>query len=196
MKNQIYTKNSNFLSLILLILIIGFIFACCCEETAVRGGEAVAEAGSKSRTSSNLIVPAIRGAVGAGNAINANSDVSETLIPITSELKIIPYNSLQSYLLAGDAGYQFNIDVTSTGGPVDILIFDENNYLIYANAFKSGSNAGYAETVYRKVHSQNFEYILPSQGKYYLVIENPWVLSIGTPAKNDVIVNTVIELVK
>jgi len=105
----------------------------------------------------------------------------------------IPYKSYHFYYFNGNSGntYEINIDSTS---PVDLLIFDENNFNIYQSAIKLGSTATFKAKIYKSVTSKDVSYILPKTGKYYVVIENSPFLTGGADSKTSVRASTKIDL--
>lgn len=194
MKKQLKEKNSKTAGIFLLILVIFFIFSAGCSEAAVRGGEVVVESGSESGITS--VIPGVVHEIVTNGIGNYKPADNSNAIPILDETKTVPYNHILSYLLAGDQGYQFNIEITTDGAPVDVLVLDENNYQVYSNAFKNGGSTSFNGVIYTSVVTKNFQYVLPSQGKYYLVIENAPFLTDGADAKNDVNVQMMVELIR
>jgi hypothetical protein len=177
MNPHINQKNLKLAGIFLIILVILFVFASACTETAESAGErAVQGSGEGSNAASGLVGPVV---AAVATAMNGNPTASAPPIPIVDETKAIPYNHMVSYLLAGDQGYQFNIGVTSYGDPVAVLIMDQGLYTIYRVAMaQSQSSFSYSSVpvVYTNVVSQQFSYTLPSQGRYYLVIVNAPIL--------------------
>ena len=189
-KNKL--KNGCIAALILTLIII-FIFLSGCTEEAVSGGETLAKASENSGGISSG-AGAIPGII---NSIQSdNSGQSYAVIPIVNESKTVQYHYIAYYLLAGDQGYHFTIDINTDGAPVDVLILDEDNFQTYSNAFKVGGSTSFTGVFYRFVIEKNFDYLLPSQGKYYLVIENAPFLVDGADARRDVKVDVNIELIK
>jgi len=194
MKNQIYPKNAKIAGIFLFILVLFFIFVSGCSETAVRAGEVAVKAGSESGIKS--VVPGVIHEIVTNGIKNYKPADSSNAIPVVDETKTAFHDHSLSYLLAGDQGYQFNIEITTDGAPVDVLVLDENNYQVYSNAFKNGGSTSFNGVIYTYVVTKNFQYVLPSQGKYYLVIENTLFLKDGADAKRDVNVQVTVELIK
>jgi hypothetical protein len=96
----------------------------------------------------------------------------------------------------GDQGYQFNIGITTDGAPVDVLILDENNFLVYKYAFTSGTSYSIKGVIATYTVSKTFQYVLPSQGSYYLVTENAPFLTDGADARRDVNVRVTVNLIR
>jgi hypothetical protein len=189
---HINQKNVKFIAIFLFTLVILFIFTSGCIEAAENSGESVVQAGG-SGSASDVVAPAVAFVI---NAINSNTPGSGSPISIVDEMRIVHYNHMVSYLLAGDQGYQFNIEIATDGAPVDVLVLDESDYQLYSNAFKQGSAVSFSGVIYKFVVSKNFQYVLPSQGRYYLAIENSPFLNGGADAKRDVNVSINVELIK
>jgi hypothetical protein len=197
MKKQSKAKNSKIAGVFLLILVIFFIFSTGCSEAAIRGGEVAVESGSESGITS--VVPGIIHEIMTNGIENYNPADSSNAIPVVDETKTVPYNHILSYLLAGDQGYQFNIEITTDGAPVDVLVLDENNYQVYLNSLKNDAfSFSFNGVIYNTVVTKNFQYVLPYQGKYYLVIENVPSLRMAPDdwSKRDVDVQVTVELIR
>jgi|SRR5208337_2025781 len=195
MKNQLNVKNSKIVGIVFFILVIFFIFSSGCTDAAVTGGEDAVKAGEESGGLglASHVVPVVSA---ASNEIANSGIATSSTISIIDATKTVPYNHILSYLLAGDQGYQFNININTDGNPVDVLVLDENSYQIYSNAFTHGGTSSFNAVTYRYVVSQNFQYVLPSQGKYYLVIENAPFLQNGADAQRDVNVQVSVDLIR
>lgn len=117
---------------------------------------------------------------------------SSSFKPIDETINI-PYDYVQPYELSGEKGATFDISIKTDGSPVDILIFDSENYLEYDKAFETGSGGKWKSVMYRDIVSKSFSYTLPEIGSYWLVIENSEFTSNGADAKRSVNVTVKIE---
>jgi hypothetical protein len=115
-----------------------------------------------------------------------------TFKPIV-ETKNVPYDYIQPYELSGEKGAKFNIEIKTDGAPVDILVLDSKNYIIYNNDFENGAHDSWKSVIHRDIVSKSFSYKLPETGTYYLVIENSDFSKDGADAKRAVNVAIKIE---
>jgi hypothetical protein len=92
-------------------------------------------------------------------------------ITIVNNLVNIPYNTNWAYSFKGNSGNVYHVSVGASS-LIDILVMDQSDYNIYQNAFKSGSAVTFTSVSYKSVSSKDFDYILPSSGTYYVVIDN------------------------
>ena len=194
--NQFNENRLKIIGILLFIFVIIFSISSGCTDAVVTGGEDAVKAGEESG-GLGLASHAIPVVSMASNEI-AQSGIAASPPPISivDETKTIPYNHILSYLLAGDQGYQFDININTDGNPVDVLVMDENDYQIYSKAFTHGGTSSFDAVTYRYVTSQNFQNVLPSQGKYYLVIENAPFLQNGADAQRDVNVQVSVDLIR
>jgi len=114
-------------------------------------------------------------------------------ITVVNNLVNIPYNTNEAYSFTGNSGNVYHVSVGASS-LIDILVMDQTNYNIYQNAFKSGSAVTFTSVSYKSVSSKDFDYILPSSGTYYVVVDNSPFLTGGADAKTSVITATKILL--
>ena len=78
------------------------------------------------------------------------------------------YTSYQFTLLEGE---YLDVSITTQEGPVDVIILDSNNFFKYDD---ETSNAEFYEydDLYENVIVKNLQFIVPTDGEWYLVIEN------------------------
>jgi len=187
--NQIFGKKSPVMGAVLFGLVVLFILFSGCTHAAIKGGEsALKDAG--------MTAAAHAGSDTAGQLIQESADKRATGISIIDETKRIERETMVYYLLAGDKGYQFNIDVVTDGAPVDIFIMDEQSYQVYSKAFEQGSDFSINAISFKNVARKSVKYSLPSQGSYYLVIENAYFIKDGADAERAVNVNVVVTLIR
>ena len=102
---------------------------------------------------------------------------------VLSDSQHLAYDYMQTYELWGEEGACFDISVESTGGNIDILIMDVDNYINYDKGFEEGINKQFRAVTYKDVNSENFQYCLPESGTHYMVIENSKFLKGGADAR-------------
>ena len=78
------------------------------------------------------------------------------------------YTSYQFTLLEGE---YLDVSIMTQEGPVDIVILDSNNFFKYDD---ETSNAEFYEydDLYENVIAKDLQFIVPTDGEWYLVIEN------------------------
>src|SRR5208337_1961160 len=114
-------------------------------------------------------------------------------ITIVNNIVNIPYNINEEYSFNGNSGNVYHISVGASS-LINILVMDQTNYNIYQNAFKSGSAVTFTSVSYKSVRSQDFDYILPNSGTYYVVIDNSPFLTGSANSKTSVMASTKILL--
>jgi len=107
-------------------------------------------------------------------------------IIINNPLSQIQYNHIKYSSFSANSGDSFQISV-SASNPVDVLIFDQNNFKIYQKGFTSGSAVSFRGAIYKSIKSKEITYVAPNSGTYYIVIENSDFLSNGADAKTTVV---------
>lgn len=78
------------------------------------------------------------------------------------------YTSYQFTLLEDE---YLDVSITTQEGPVDILILDSNNFFKYDDETSSAEFYEYDE-LYENVIAKNLQFIVPTDGEWYLIIEN------------------------
>ena len=78
------------------------------------------------------------------------------------------YTSYQFTLLEGE---YLDVSITTQDGPVDVIILDSNNFYKYDDESSSAEFYEYDE-LYENVIAKNLQFIVPTDGEWYLVIEN------------------------
>jgi hypothetical protein len=182
------TKNQKgLMSIACVILVLFFIFSAGCARVA------------ESAVESKAAVVAVKGVQHMSTYV-PETDVADTSvvdsIPILSRMIVVEYDHVEYYLLAGDKGYTFSINVSSCTSPVDVLIMDQENLDIYLNGFEKGNKASFKGTIQKNVVAFTRNYQLPAQGKYYLVVENAQFLNDGADSKKTVVCFAKIRLLK
>ena len=117
-------------------------------------------------------------------------------ITIINDLVNIPEDSYRYYSFNSNSGNTYHVSI-GADLPIDILIMDQSNFNIYKNGFMSGSNGvTYYAVRYNSVTSEDFDYIPPDSGTYYVVIEKTPTISLnsGANAKTSVLASTKILL--
>ncbi|MDD1701588.1 MAG: hypothetical protein LUQ31_01240 [Methanoregula sp.] len=183
-KKPVIGKTSKVVGLVLLGLVIFFILFSGCTEAAIKSSEKGA----------GVAVAAHAGAKVVNQMSQESARKSGTAITIVDETKTLPEKTFFYYLLSGDEGYQFDIDVTTDGAPVDILIMDEQTYQEYSSAFKQGKALSFNAVTFKNTAAKTLEYSLPSRGDYYLVIENSPLLEGGADANRALNVRVLVTL--
>jgi hypothetical protein len=178
------TKKVTIAGAFFVLTIILFVVVSGCIEATEGGGEAAAKASDEASSISVPVgaIPAVANSANTVANLN-NGEQSETPqnpneISIYDETDTIPYHHLESYLLAGDQGYQFDISIASDGDPVVVLFMDHTTFSTYQTDLKQGSPFDYSSVpeAYTNIRSQQFSYSLPTQGRYYLAIVNGPIL--------------------
>lgn len=77
----------------------------------------------------------------------------------------VPY---QFTLLEGD---YLDVSIKTQDGPVDVLILDSNNFFKYDDETSSAEFYEY-DDLYENVIAKDLQFIVPTDGEWYLVIEN------------------------
>ena len=78
------------------------------------------------------------------------------------------YISYQFTLLEGE---YLDVSITTQEGPVDVIILDSNNFFKYDDETSSAEFYEY-DDLYENVIAKNLQFIVPTDGEWYLVIEN------------------------
>ena len=78
------------------------------------------------------------------------------------------YISYQFTLLEGE---YLDVSITTQEGPVDVIILDSNNFFKYDDETSSAEFYEY-DDFYENVIAKDLQFIVPSDGEWYLVIEN------------------------
>ena len=78
------------------------------------------------------------------------------------------YTSYQFTLLEGE---YLDVSITTQEGPVDVVIMDSNNFFKYDDETSSAEFYEY-DDLYENVIAKNLQFIVPTDGEWYLVIEN------------------------
>ncbi|NOR47889.1 MAG: hypothetical protein GQ533_07580 [Methanosarcinaceae archaeon] len=78
------------------------------------------------------------------------------------------YASYQFTLLEGE---YLDVSITTQEGPVDVIILDSNNFFKYDDETSSAEFYEY-DDLYENVIAKNLQFIVPTDGEWYLVIEN------------------------
>ena len=78
------------------------------------------------------------------------------------------YTSYQFTLLEGE---YLDVSITTQEGPVDVIILDSNNFFKYDDETSSAEFYEY-DDLYENVIAKNLQFIVPTDGEWYLVIEN------------------------
>ena len=199
MKRQSGSRNRRIAPVILIVLILFFVIAAGCTEVVESVGEAATKASEEAGStidSAGVGTTVIHGASNAVYVYQSEPAQDQPSILVFNEMITIPHNHLHSYPIAGDQGYQFNIEIKTDGAPVNVLIMDHDTYLNYLNAYKHSSSISFTAVTYTYVVSKNFSYMLPSQGQYYLVIDNSGFLKDGADAKRAVNVQIKVGLIR
>lgn len=170
-----------------IILAISFVISAGCTRVA------------ESAVESKAAVVAVKGVQHMGTYV-PEPDVADTSavdsIPILSRMIVVEYDHVEYYLLAGDQGYTFSINVSSCTSPVDVLILDQENLDIYLNGFEKGNKASFKGVIQKNIAAFTRNYQLPAQGKYYLVVENSQFLKDGADSRKTVVCFAKIRLLK
>lgn len=125
-------------------------------------------------------------------AIFMTGCTDKSFTPIVETINV-PYDYSQPFILSGEKGASFAIEIKTDGAPVDILILDSKNYAIYNNDFKNNAHDPWKSVTHHDIVSKSFSYKLPENGTYYLVIENSRFTQDGADAKRSVNVAVKIE---
>ena len=78
------------------------------------------------------------------------------------------YTSYQFTLLEGE---YLDVSITTQEGPVDVVILDSNNFFKYDDESSSAEFYEY-DDLYENVIAKDLQFIVPTDGEWYLVIEN------------------------
>ena len=78
------------------------------------------------------------------------------------------YTSYQFTLLEGE---YLDVSITTQEGPVDVVIMNSNNFFKYDDETSSAEFYEY-DDLYENVIAKDLQFIVPSDGEWYLVIEN------------------------
>ena len=78
------------------------------------------------------------------------------------------YTSYQFTLLEGE---YLDVSITTQEGPVDVVIMNSNNFFKYDDETSSAEFYEY-DDLYENVIAKNLQFIVPTDGEWYLVIEN------------------------
>ena len=78
------------------------------------------------------------------------------------------YTSYQFTLLEGE---YLDVSIKTQEGPVDVLILNSNNFFKYDDETSSAEFYEY-DDLYENVIAKDLQFIVPSDGEWYLVIEN------------------------
>ena len=78
------------------------------------------------------------------------------------------YTSYQFTLLEGE---YLDVSITTQEGPVDVVILDSMNFFKYDDETSMAEYYEY-DDLYENVIAKNLQFIVPSDGEWYLVIEN------------------------
>lgn len=78
------------------------------------------------------------------------------------------YTSYQFTLLEGE---YLDVSITTQEGPVDVVIMNSNNFFKYDDETSSAEFYEY-DDLYENVIAKDLQFIVPTDGEWYLVIEN------------------------
>ena len=78
------------------------------------------------------------------------------------------YISYQFTLLEGE---YLDVSITTQEGPVDVIILNSNNFFKYDDETSSAEFYEY-DDLYENVIAKDLQFIVPTDGEWYLVIEN------------------------
>ena len=78
------------------------------------------------------------------------------------------YTSYQFTLLEGE---YLDVSITTQEGPVDVIILNSNNFFKYDDETSSAEFYEY-DDLYENVIAKDLQFIVPTDGEWYLVIEN------------------------
>ena len=91
------------------------------------------------------------------------------------------YYETETFVLDQDYyyGYQFvlqegdyiDFSVKTQGGPVDVIFIDSNNFYKYSDETSTSEYYEYDE-LYENVISKDIQFIVPSDGEWYVILEN------------------------
>ncbi|UUX92670.1 hypothetical protein [Methanoplanus endosymbiosus] len=121
--------------------------------------------------------------------LNFSNDMEEPI----DEVITLDEEYIQSYSLTGIKGAVFDIQIVTDGAPVDLWIFDDENYINYDKSFEDGLNYKWKGISHKIINNKKISYKLPDTGTYYLVIENAYFTEEGANAGRKVNLRVIIN---